>query len=360
MKVFFYINSIGNGGAERVLTVLANQIAAQNNDVTVITSIKREWEYPLLSHVCRITLDRASEKTNRIKKNLVRISKLRAICKSERPDVLISFMEEPNYRALVAAMGLGTKTIISVRTDPAAAYGRGLARFLAKTLYRCADGYVFQTKQARQWFVPAIQKKSTVIVNPVSENFYSVCGSPGVEKRIVASGRLNSAKNFDLLLESFSLIAEQFRDYTLTIYGSGELKETLEEKIEVLSLTGRAELFGQCNDIPNAIKDASLFVMSSDVEGLPNALMEAMTLGLPVITTDFAGGGAKALIENGVNGLIVPVNDKYQLARAMEQLLTDREYAQRLGNAAKAAAEAFRTETIARKWIRYIEQVVDT
>lgn len=358
MRVFFYINTIGDGGAERVLTVLANQIAARDCDVTVITSIRSEWEYPLSKSVRRIILEQSSER-NWIKRNISRISKLRAICKEERPDVLISFMEEPNYRAIVAAMGLHTKTIISVRTDPAAAYGRGLAKILAKTLYRCADGYVFQTEQARQWFVPVIRKRAIVIANPISDMFYAVCGKPGDEKRIVTSGRLNPVKNFDMLLEAFALIAERFPEYTLTIYGEGELRPKLEEKIAQLGLVGRANLFGQCDDIPNAIKNASLFVMSSNVEGLPNALMEAMVLGIPVITTDFAGGGAKMLIEDGVNGRIVPMNDKKSLAQTMEQLLTEREYAQRLGDAAKVRAEAFRTEKIVQEWIRYINEVVE-
>lgn len=359
MKIFFYINTIGNGGAERVLTVLANQISALDYDVTVITSIKREWEYPLLEGVRRITLEHTPEQ-NRIKKNISRIFKLRALCKSEQPDVLISFMEEPNYRALVATMGLRTKNIISVRTDPAVAYERGIAKILAKTLYRRADGYVFQTEQARQWFASSIQNRATVIVNPISDAFYSVCRSPGSQKRIVASGRLNPVKNFELLLEAFALVSKQLQDCTLTIYGAGALKEELEKKIEALELTGRAELFGQCNDIPNAMKDASLFVMSSNVEGLPNALMEAMVLGLPVITTDFSGGAARALIKDGENGMIVPMKDKDRLAQAIARIMTDHEYAQRLGRAAKVRAEEFRTETIVQKWIRYIEYVVES
>ncbi len=358
MKLFFYINSIHEGGgAERVISVLSQQMAKRGCDVTMITSFKDTWEYTLDEKVRRISLESEKLKTNKLKRNLSRIRKLRSICKREKPDVLISFMFEPNIRALIATMGLKTKTIISVRNDPEKENGRGVARFLAKTLYRLADGYVFQTEQAKKWFAPKIQKKSVVILNPVSDSFYYVNGAPCVKKSVVSVGRLEEDKNFNLLIKAFALIADEYPEYQLEIYGDGTLRNMLKELINELDLSNRIILKGQCSDISSQIKDASLFVLSSNVEGLPNALMEAMALGLPVISTDFAGGGARTLIEDGVNGIIVPIGNEKALAEAMRKILSDREYALNLGSKAKVKSSEFKPDNIADKWYTYIKYV---
>lgn len=359
MKLFFYINALHDGGAERVISLLSGQIAKRGHEVTVVTSFRDKWEYSLDEGVKRISLENEEIKTNFIKRNISRIYKLRRICKREKPDIIISFMGEPNFRALIATIGLKVKTVISVRTDPDREYRKGIPRLLAKILYRRADGYVFQTHHALQWFPKQIQKKALVILNPVSEAFYLAEGNPGNRKMIVSVGRLVKEKNFSLLIKAFTNIADEYPEFILTIYGEGALRIELEKQVSEAGLKDRVILFGRCNNVSEQIKNAYAFVLSSDVEGLPNALMEAMALGLSVISTDCAGGGARTLIEDGVDGLIVPVNDEEALVAALRKLLDDKAYSQQLGRAAQKKSAYFTTEKIVSQWLQLFSKLTE-
>lgn len=358
MELFFYINSLHEGGAERVVSVLSGQLAKKGHNVTVITSFRDKWEYPLDESVRRISLEDEEVKTDIIRRNISRVYKLRQIIRSENPEILISFMAEPSFRALVAAIGLHVKTVVSVRTDPNREYRGLIPRLLAKTLYHRADGFVFQTENARGWFPMRIHKKGVIIFNPVSDTFYHADGKPGSKKIIVSVGRLVKEKNYGLMIKAFADVAPFYPDYNLTIFGEGELRKELERQISAAGLNERVILYGQCNNLAEQLKDAHIFVLSSDVEGLPNALMEAMALGLPVISTDFAGGGARDLIEHGEDGLIVPVNDPKALAFALRKLLDDKKYSQQLGRAAKKKSARFTTEEIVSQWIRLFSKLV--
>ena len=160
------------------------------------------------------------------------------------------------------------------------------------------------------------------------------------------------------MIKAFADVAPFYPDYNLTIFGEGELRKELERQISAAGLNERVILYGQCNNLAEQLKDAHIFVLSSDVEGLHNALMEAMALGLPVISTDFAGGGARDLIEHGEDGLIVPVNDPKALAFALRKLLDDKKYSQQLGRAAKKKSARFTTEEIVSQWIRLFSKLV--
>ena len=179
------------------------------------------------------------------------------------------------------------------------------------------------------------------------------------EKKIVTCGRLAKQKRFDLLIDAFHKVCDEFPEYTLEIYGVGAQQESLQEKINTLGRQERIKLMGRSEDVPNAVKTASLFVLSSDFEGLPNALMEAMALGLPVVSTDCGGGGARALIEDGVDGLIVPCNDADALAEAIRKNLADPEAAKLRGEKAGEKAKGFSTENVVAQWESYIKQIVE-
>ena len=150
-KIFFYINAIHDGGAERVMVNLAKYFSENRYNTTLVTSFRDTWEYPLAPTVGRLTLEEQEVKQSRLMRNLSRISKLRKICKEEKPDILISFMEEPNFRAILATRGLPVKTLVSVRNDPNKEYAGKLGAFVGKVLLPMADGCVFQTKEAQEW-----------------------------------------------------------------------------------------------------------------------------------------------------------------------------------------------------------------
>ena len=354
--LLFYINSIHEGGAQRVMLQLAGRFAAAGWRVLLATSFVDRWEYPVPPGVERLSLEGEQLVQSALRRNLSRIRALRALIVKYRPAALISFMGEPNFRAVLAARGLPVKTIVSVRNDPEREYAGRVFRFVGKHILPHADGCVFQTEQARAWFPESLQKKSAVIMNQVSEAFYD---RPAAAEReeIAAVGRLSAQKDHALLIRAFSRLPDTGE--RLLIYGEGELRPELEALIERLGLSGRVLLPGQCGDIPEALNGAKLFVLSSDYEGMPNALLEAMALGLPCIATDCPCGGPSSVIRNGENGLLVPVGDEGALSEAMATLLSDAELRRRLAQNAKQTAEGFRPDAVFRQWEDYVVSILD-
>lgn len=362
MNIVCYVNKLNDGGAERAMSVLANGLVRMGHDVTLVTDYSENNEYALDDKVNRIILDGQFKVLSRKEKALrtiKRIFRLRYICKNNDADIIISFIRNANFRSILATRFLKTKNLISVRIDPRIGYRKKSVALLAKILYPLANGCVFQTKDAQEWFSGRIQKRSRVIFNPVSDAFYCVKSEPMKEKRIVACGRLDKQKRFDLLIDAFDRVCDVFPEYCLEIYGVGPLNDELHTRILELNKEDRVFLKGRSEDIPNALKDASLFVLASDFEGLPNALMEAMALGLPIVSTDCGGGGARALIEHGVDGLIVQRSNVVALADAIGQILANSEVAKQLGESARTKAKDFCSEEIVYLWEKYISQIVN-
>ncbi len=360
MNIVCYTNKLNDGGAERVLSVLANGLARRGHDITVVVGYETPNEYPLDARIHRVALDLGGiAKTRRggIKRTWKRICVLRDTCRKKNADVLISFLADANFRAIAATRFLKTKNLISVRNDPHVAYGKKTTALLAGLLHPLAEGCVFQTEQAKNWFPARLQKNSQVIYNCIADEFYHVTPAPMTEKRIVACGRLAEQKRFDLLIDAFDRICDDFPDYTLEIYGDGYLRKTLQKQIEQLGRQERIRLMGRSNDVPNTIKNASLFVLSSDYEGLPNALMEAMALCLPVVSTDCGGGGARTLIDHENNGLLVPCGDANALADAIKKSLSDPSAAKQRGEKAAQKAKMFTTENVVTQWEAYIKRI---
>lgn len=361
MRIACYIGTLSGGGAERVLSVLANNLSKRGHQVTMITDFTTANEYPLEETVKRVDFDGVFDptRTGRKLRALRRIFRLHRFCRQEKVDIVISFMRNSNFRGLLATRFLRTKNLISVRIDPKIGYRSKAAAMLAKLLYPMADGCVFQTDEAQAWFAPHIQKKSRIIFNPVSDTFFKVTPSPMEGKRIVSCGRLDEQKRFDLLINAFDKLCDDFPEYKLEIYGVGKLQEKLQQQIDSLGRQDRIQLMGRSSDVPNAIKSASLFVLASDYEGLPNALMEAMVLHLPVISTDCGGGGARALVEDGVDGKIVPCDDVVALTAAIRDMLQNPELAKQMGEKAGQKAAGFCTEEVVAQWENYIQEIVE-
>ena len=353
--LLFYINSLARGGAQRVLIQLAERFAAAGFRAIFVTSYRVEDEYPVPPTVERLSMEDEQIPQNALRRNLSRIRALRELCLEYRPAALISFMAEPNFRAVLAARGLPVKTIISVRNTPEKEYFNALFRFVAKHILPAADGCVFQTEDAKRWFPDRLQRKSTVIMNQVAPRFFDE--APAREHRgVVAVGRLSAQKNHAMLLRAYAALGEV--DDPLTIYGEGPMRAELEALTQRLGLAGRVFLPGQSADIPRDIKGAKLFVLPSDYEGMPNVLLEAMALGLPCIATDCPCGGPAAVIDDGVSGLLIPVGDEKALTESLRRLLASAELRGSLSENARRAAEAFRPEAVFSQWKKYVESVI--
>ena len=352
-KIYLYINVLGGGGAERVIANLANTLAEDGCETTLITSFPVDKEYSIDKKVRRLLLEDHEFRQSRLKRNVTRISKLRKICKEEKPDIMISFMEEPNFRAILATRGLPVKTLVSVRNDPNKEYAGKLGWFVGKILLPMADGCVFQTSDAQKWFPKRLQKKSRIIYNAVKEEFYQVERTP-VRGEIVTCGRLTEQKNHRLLIDAFAEVQKIYPFATLKIYGEGVLREKLQNQIESLNLDEKVFLMGATNDVAKALQTADLFVLSSDYEGMPNALMEAMAASVPCISTDCPCGGPRELFGEDASDKLVPCNDSAQLAEAICKVLETTKD----GMTEKRHAETFKPDRVNQMWKDYVHDII--
>ena len=353
MKILFYINAIHDGGAERVMVNLAKYFSDTGYETILVTSFRDTWEYKIEGNVKRLTLEENEIKQGKIKRNFSRIVKLRDILKKEKPDVAVSFMAEPNFRLLIASLGLNVKTIVSVRNDPNKEYAGKIGSFVGKCLLPLADGCVFQTKEAQEWFPESLQRKSTIIFNAVKEEFFHIERKP-VAGEIITCGRLEAQKNHKLLIDAFAEVVKEHPYARLKIYGEGSLRDVLQEQIDKLGLHDKAFLMGATNDVAKALQTADLFVLSSDYEGMPNALMEAMAAGVPCISTDCPCGGPRELFGALLHENLTECNSISQLENKISNNLSSCDK----GIKEKEASKLFNFNHINSLWKNYIKNIV--
>lgn len=356
--LLFYINAINGGGAERVIIQLAHHFATVGYRSILVTSfIDNNFEYKVPNNVTRISIEKKEIKQSKFSRNFSRIKELRNLIKEYKPAAVISFMAEPNFRTIIATRGLKTKTIVSVRNDPNREYMGTLGRIVGKYLMPKANGCVFQTDDAKKWFPEELQRKSSVILNEVKEEFFDVERTE--YKDVVVVGRLNRQKNHNLAIKAFTKIAFKYPDINMRIYGEGNLRDTLETTIRDLQMSERIILCGATDNVASVLKYARIFILSSDYEGMPNCLMEALAAGVPSISTDCPCGGPKMLIKNGYNGLLVPVGSEAELAKSIDDLLCNIEKAEQIGRNAKIEAKNYRPEIVFKRWREYIESIIE-
>ena len=332
---------------------IANYLCHSGYEVHLVRDIPldvKHDEYALQNSIKVHVLD--DKKRKGLAKQCIRIKKLRKLLNEEKPDLILSFLGRPNMRMLIATLGLSVVKVVSVRNDPNYEYGKGVCCILANAFFYLADGVVFQTKGAAKYFSNKVQSKSTIIPNPVNKKFYDVIRQYEESLKIVNVGRLQPQKNQQLLVDAFHEIEDDFPDVKLLIYGDGILKDSL-QKQETINI----KLMGNIKGIENELASATIFVLSSDFEGMPNALMEAMAVGVPCISTDCPCGGPRFLIQNEEQGILVPCGDVDALANAMRKLLKNEEFRNQMGRAAKSRAEAFREEAVMNDWIEYLETI---
>lgn len=356
MKLLFLISTISGGGAARVMSNLANRFCEEGNDIFFITNLPpRDDDYPLSPKIKRVPLLNSKEwNYNPIRKNILQIVRLDKIIKEEKIDVAISFMGEPNFRLLMTSAPV--KRIISIRNDPKIEY-HGIRGLLTRLLFFRADGVVCQTKDVINWLSPKLRAKSQVIMNQVKEIFYNTPRQSS--DYYVSTGRLTSQKNNDLLIEAFHEFGKKHTNAVLRIYGSGTLLPKLKSKVHALNDDNRILFMGQTDNVPEILSHAKAFILSSDYEGMPNGLLEAMAMGLPCISTDCPCGGPRSIIDNDVNGLLIPVRGKKELINALCKIEENTEFAISIANAAQKRALVFSPEFVFEEWNKFICHVAN-
>ena len=357
MRILFLISTITGGGAAHVLTCLANQFAESGDDVGFITSYieTEKGEYPLDERITRFCL--SDKRTGVLEKNFVWPRKIDKLCREFKPDAVLSFLPEPNIRLLLGTSRKDFVRVVSVRSDPKREYSSKLYAFLAKRLYPKADGVVFQTEDARRWFGDKVAKNSVILYNQVDDKFFNLIHT-GERRHIIATGRMTAAKNHKSLIEAFSRIADKIDD-DLYIYGDGALFEQTQALVNELGLENRIHLPGSVNDVADKIKGARVYVLSSIFEGMPNALLEALAMGVPCISTDCPCGGPHTVIEDGVNGILIPINDTDALAEKLIYAYENPDVMEQMGKNARERSDCFRSDRVYAEWRGFIEKLIE-
>lgn len=350
MKILIIISNPEMGGAQRVAINLTEWLNLQLDTKAMLLS---------LTHTSKRSYDISKVNGMYLNEGSV-IMELCKLLKQERPDIVLTMGVPLSLYTVPACLLTHTKHIISERNDPANFAGKWITKITSRSLMRLAQGFVFQTHDAQLFYKGKISSNSVIIHNPlfnIDDDTASLFEG-NRKKEIVTAGRLISQKNHNLLIESFKEVATEFPEYKLIIYGEGNLLEILKRKVNELNLTDKILFPGAQKDILNKIKESALFVLPSNFEGMPNALMEAMSLGLPCISTDCPCGGPSEIIKNKENGILVPVNNKKELAQAIRYMLCDPGRAELMGKKASQIRDSHNINVICKQWLEYFRYIV--
>lgn len=344
--------SLEGGGAERQMSDMANFWAADGLSITLATWSGPEIAdfYPLDPRVRRVHLQVGTPPVKplpRLRLNLRRVLRLRRQLVADRPDAVLSFMPVSNVLTILASVGLTSRVVVSERVQPAEHAELPLAwQRLRRVCYAWSEAIVVQTQDAARWVAENCGKSASVIPNALRT-------LPSLEfprePLIVAVGRLEKQKGFDLLVRAFAPIAAEFNDWNVVIIGEGSERQTLERLRAQLRLEDRVSFLGQLREVGSWMARAGLVVQPSRFEGFPNVVLESMGMGAAVISADCPSGPSE-LIEDGMNGRLVPVEDVPALSRVMAELMSQPEARRRFGSRALEVRERFRQERIMSRW----------
>lgn len=356
MKLIFVTSTLGSGGAERVISILANEFSHRGHEVEMIalTSISPDF-YQMDDNVKFIHADKKCNGGI-----ITEVIWFRKHVKTEKPDCVIAFMEAVYEFVLFSLLGTGISVISSERKDPATL--GPLRKILRWFLLPTASAHVVQTKQIRDYYNKGIRRNTHIIYNPVDERvwpLHKLALRDGLkrEKRIVSVGRLYPQKNQKMLIRVFAKIANKYPDYSLVIFGEGFLRNELQNTIDQLRLHDRVKMPGRTSTVIEEVAKSEVFCLSSNFEGMSNAMIEAMCVGTPVISTRVSG--TDELIKNGENGILVDIGDENALALAMDRLLGDKNLREKLSKKGCESASLFKTDKIVDEWENLIKEVIN-
>ena len=308
MNILFVSGNLSNGGAQRVISVVSGALAEKNHDVSLLLFSRNEKEYPINDKVKVFSISDSYEEYCKVS-SFSRMKLIRKYLKQLKPDVAIGFLEG-GYALYLSSIGMKFKKIASARIDPQILFKtKGLRAKIDRKWFRASDGVVLQTESQKDRLPSKMLNKSVVIGNPVSDlalklqkESYSECC------KFVMAGRLAKQKNYPMVFRAVSIVKEKYPDVHIDIFGKGSEYDDLAKQLSDMQLEANVSLRGWSEDTIGEFSRHDAYILSSNFEGLPNSLMEAMAVGLPCISTDCPTGPAD-LISDGVNGYLVPIND---------------------------------------------------
>jgi GalNAc-alpha-(1->4)-GalNAc-alpha-(1->3)-diNAcBac-PP-undecaprenol alpha-1,4-N-acetyl-D-galactosaminyltransferase len=356
MRLVLAISSLGAGGAERVMTLLAGALADRGHEVWLVTLAgTAEDFFPLDPRVRRIGLDLMGDSPNVLLgawANLRRLRALRRIVAGVKPVAILSFMTSMNVLMILACGRRPVRVIVSERVDPDAHRENRVWTELRSLLYHYADAVVVQSDNIAAWFRRRLRPSTHVLVipNPVAP---VVQVEPIAQQGpfLLAAGRLAHQKGFDLLIRAFATAtAPQLQ---LVIAGEGPEGQHLRDLATELGLGARVSFVGRVRNLSALMKAAVAFVLPSRYEGFPNVLLEALVAGVPCVAAD-GPGATREILADGAYGLLVPAQDCRALAEAIDRISIDSELRRRYAQAGPAAAARYGLDRVVSQWERVL------
>lgn len=349
-KIILSFGTLAQGGASRVCANLSTPLCDHFGSVILVTWADRPQFYEYDYRAKWLCVEKEVGKND-----IKRMRWFRNLVKKEKPDLILSFLEPFNLRVLACTMGLGVKTIVAERNDPKSVNKYKFLSYLEKFVYRRADGILVQTPTIQRFFDGKLKDRTHVIYNPVNipASMVGTALKTPKQKRIVSVARLMPQKNHDILIKAFAEFQKGHPDYTLTIYGEGPLMEKLKNVADSLGVGDKVFLPGPSKTVHQDILDAEMMCLVSTREGMSNAMIEAMCLGLPCICTKVSG--AVDLITDGENGILVDIGNVKGLVEKMNVLAGNQPLCQSIGNKASDLFKFLNKEKINQEWISYLK-----
>lgn len=360
-KILILIPRMGGGGAERVVSILANRFS-DNYSIQITTLVSDKSFYKLNNKIkftsAKIDINRTNKITRLVSmgKSFVKsILFTRKTVNEYKPDIVFSLLEEMDIVTYLATRRIhGFKWICSERNDPNRRNKK--LQWLLEKIYRKCDMLVCQSHRVSDYY--SMVKNKCIIPNPVDFNEYPSREEESYPPRIVAVGRLVLQKNFVMLIEAFSCITQNFPSVTLTIYGEGPERKNLEKLIVDKKIQNKINLYGASHKVLENISNAAVFAFPTNYEGFPNVLVEAVAMGIPVISTDFATGIAREIIDDNV-GILVPCGDLNAFIKALSELLSNGKRREHIRKVSHKAVERFAVEKVIIIWEKLFKRLLE-
>lgn len=357
MKILFVISCLNYGGAEKNLMLVAKHFDKRGHSVAICNFNERKTLQEIPESIIYYEKPDTYDKTGKfawIGLRKQQYDYLQKSCIDFKPDVIISFLGMPNFLSVICGKLLKIPVVISERADPYRSSSK-LDKIM-HFMFNKADGAVFQSYGAQEFYSKSLQEKSEVISNPVlGVNTDYMYDAKNTDKTIAFAGRFETVqKRQDVMLEAMKKIAVKYSDYKLIFYGDGENENDIRQLAKNIGVYENVIFAGVSSNLIRDISKSEIYVLTSDYEGIPNTLLEAMTIGMPCVSTDCSPGGARMLIDSGENGTIVPCGDIDAIADAIIYYIENKDIAAKHGENAKEIKNKFAYDVIMKKWEDYI------
>lgn len=354
-RVLFVNLRLTAGGSERVMALLANGFADRGIDTEMLILKEENITYEINDKV-KLTNCFCPLIGNKIIWHFRRIWSIRKAIIDSGADTIISFMWDINMNVILACLGLKKKIVISERADPRNESRKKTFSFANRWIFPLADLIVFQTNEVKEVYSKKCRQKSVVIPNPVNPvaNKIDINMNDPV---IVAAGRCTEQKNFRMLLQAFNIFYKNHTEYKLLVLGDGGLRDKLQREALNMECGKNVCFLGYVNDPNKYMQKASIFASSSNYEGISNSMMEALAMGLPAVCTDCPVGGAAMMIDNDVNGILVPVNDAKAMSDAFSKIADNKTFAEMLSTNSYNRSKDYTITKIVDRWLSEIGHI---